>query len=287
MYNCIFVSDLHGSLSRYKKLFQIIEEELPDALFMGGDLLPSGLIKFASKNSILENFFESVFLQQFQILKQKLRDKYPRVFIILGNDDCKADEEAFLKGELLGLWEYAHNKRIEFHDYEIYGYSNIPPTPFLLKDWERYDVSRYVDPGCIHPNEGYRTTEVDIDDIICTTIKDELKRLTAFANFSKSILLFHVPPYRTKLDRADLDGKTYEHVPLDVHVGSIAVQRLIDEKQPLLSLHGHVHESTLLTGIWKDHLGNTIAYNGAHHGEELAVIRFDPSNPDLADRQLV
>jgi len=35
----------------------------------------------------------------------------------------------------------------------------VPPTPFLLKDWEKYDVSAYVDPGCVSPEEGYHRVE--------------------------------------------------------------------------------------------------------------------------------
>ena len=48
-----------------------------------------------------------------------------------------------------------------------------------------------------------------------------------------------------------------DHIPLDVHVGSIAIKRFIEAKQPMLTLHGHVHESTRLTGNWQQHIGNT------------------------------
>jgi len=35
-------------------------------------------------------------------------------------------------------------------------------------------------------------------------------------------------------------------------VGSIAVRRFIEERQPLLTLHGHIHESARLTGDWRE-----------------------------------
>ena len=38
--HCIFVSDLHGHLQKYKNLFKYLEKENPDAVFFGGDLLP-------------------------------------------------------------------------------------------------------------------------------------------------------------------------------------------------------------------------------------------------------
>jgi Icc-related predicted phosphoesterase len=57
MAECIFVSDLHGHTDRYEKLFGIIRKEKPDALFVGGDIMPSPL---ASKNSITERYFDFV-----------------------------------------------------------------------------------------------------------------------------------------------------------------------------------------------------------------------------------
>jgi Icc-related predicted phosphoesterase len=78
-----------------------------------------------------------------------------------------------------------------------------------------------------------------------------------------------------------------DHAPLDVHVGSIAVRRFIEERQPLLALHGHVHESSRLTGSWKDRIGRTVCLSAAHDGPELAVVRFDPTRPEAATRELV
>jgi len=101
------------------------------------------------------------------------------------------------------------------------------------------------------------------------------------------VFLFHAPPYRTKLDRADLDGKTIDHVPLDVHVGSIAVRRFIEQRQPWLTLHGHVHESARLSGDWRDCLGRTRMFSAAHDGPELALVRFDLDDPARASRELL
>ena len=37
---CFFVSDLHGKIDRYQKLFSFIKTEKPAAVFIGGDLFP-------------------------------------------------------------------------------------------------------------------------------------------------------------------------------------------------------------------------------------------------------
>jgi Icc-related predicted phosphoesterase len=78
-----------------------------------------------------------------------------------------------------------------------------------------------------------------------------------------------------------------DHVPLDVHVGSIAIRRLIEDRQPLVTLHGHVHESTGLTSSWRDRIGRTHCFSAAHDGPELALVRFDLDDLERADRQLI
>ena len=287
MPKCYFVSDIHGSLERYRKLFLKIEQEVPTAVFMGGDLLPSGMLMLTSSKDVPKDFINDIIVKGFDTLKEKLKEEYPRIFIILGNDDSKLDEDVFIEGESRGLWEYVHNKKVKFRDYFVYGYSYIPPTPFLMKDWEKYDVSRYVDPGCVPPEEGFHSGKVNKNEHLYSTIKKDIDLLIDKTDISKSILLFHTPPYKTKLDRAALDGKTFEYVPLDVHVGSIAVQRFIDDNQPLITLHGHVHESPRITGSWQDKMGNTYAYSAAHDGKELALVIFDPEFPDKAIRKLL
>jgi len=102
----------------------------------------------------------------------------------------------------------------------------------LLKDWERYDISRHVDPGCL--------------------------------SLEEALFLFHAPPYRTSLDQAALH-----------------------RRQPLVSLHGHVHEPSRLSGSWRDRLGRTYCYSAAWNGPELAVVRFDLERPAEAERLLL
>lgn len=287
MNSYFFVSDLHGSQTRYEKLFNAIETEKPMAIFLGGDLLPSGLFALTSKSETTSNFIRDILFHGFSRLKNILANNYPRVFLILGNDDGKGDENTIKEGEQLGYWEYIHNKKVKLDDYDIYGYSYVPPSPFMLKDWERYDVSRYTDPGCIPPDEGAHFGIVDRKKLIYQTIQKDLQLLTEDHNLENAIILFHTPPYKTNLDRAALDGKMIDHVPLDIHIGSIAVKRFIEKRQPKITLHGHVHESARITGHWHEQLGNTTAISAAHDGSELALVRFNPDNPQSCTRELI
>jgi len=279
---CLFATDLHGRIGRYEKLGAVIRNEQPQAVFVGGDLLPKMGVE--SDDS---DFVHSYIVPFFTRLRNALDSAYPKLFIILGNDDPRSQEECFQKVSARGLWEYIHGQKLTFSRFLIYGYACVPPTPFLLKDWECYDVSRYVPPGSVSPEEGRRSVPVDESRVKWGTIQQDLSSLVTEESLEHAVFLFHTPPYDTSLDRAALDGKTYEHVPLDLHVGSVAVRRFIETRQPLLTLHGHVHESTRLTGDWKIRMGRTICINGAHDGPELALVRFDLESPWDATRELL
>ena len=277
---CFFVSDLHGNTDRYRKLFGAIAKELPGAVFWGGDLLPS-----ANLDSL--DFIDDFLVKRLTQMREELKSKFPRIFLILGNDDGRLCESAVRDAADKGIWEYIHNKKTLFKTYPVFGYSYVPPTPFLLKDWEKYDISRHVDPGSVSPEEGIRSFHQADDAIKYSTIKKDLEELVRDESLEKAIFLFHAPPYKTNLDRAALDGKMIDYVPLDVNVGSIAIQRFIKDRQPLLTLHGHIHEASRLSGSWHDRIGRTRMFTAAYDGPQLALVRFDPGNPDQATRQLL
>lgn len=216
-----------------------------------------------------------------------LKKNYPQFFLILGNDDARSEEEAFCRNEKENLWQYMHLRKTEFEIYSIYGYSCVPPTPFALKDWERYDVSRFLDPGAIPPEEGRFSVALPENESNFPTIQEDLEKLAGLDALTQAIFLFHSPPYQTHLDRAALDGRLVDNAPLDVHVGSIAIRRFIETRQPLVTLHGHVHESARLTGSWQEKIGRTFCFSAAHDGPELAAVCFDPQDPGAAIRHLI
>ncbi|MDD5361345.1 MAG: metallophosphoesterase [Ignavibacteria bacterium] len=285
--NCLFVSDLHGHSKRYDKLFKTILEEKPGIVLIGGDLYPNAYISRIESLIHGNDFIADFFIPRLQELKNSLLDKYPSIYIILGNDDAGNSAGEIVECEKLNLLKYINQKTIEEDGYYFTGYSFVPPTPFRLKDWEKYDVSRYIDPGCVSPEEGMRTIAVDASVIRYSTIQEDLEAFTPDRDFGKSVFLFHSPPYDTNLDYADLEGKFVDYVPLDCHTGSIAIRRFIEKYQPLLTLHGHIHESTRLTGSWKEKIGNTICFNAATDGPELSLIRFNLSDPWSAERVLL
>ena len=282
MRTCLFATDLHGSSERYKKLFRSIVQDRPAVVCLGGDLLPSPWIQDSG-----ENFIQEVLADGFRDLRRTLGEEYPHVLMILGNDDGKLEEQSLVEDEFSGIWHYIHGRSYTFEEYTFYGYSYVPPTPFQLKDWEKYDVGRYVPPGCVSPEEGLRTVAVQDHEVRYGNIAADLQELVGERPLDRAVFLFHGPPHETNLDRAALDDKMIDHVPLDVHVGSVAVRRFIDRKQPYVTLHGHVHESARLTGSWQQQLGRTHVFGAAHDGPELALVRFDLDHPERAERQLL
>jgi len=282
MTNCFFVTDLHGKPDRYRKLFQVMINEKPDAVFFGGDLLPHRMKMVEGFDDFILDFL----FPNLRKIKEVLKEKTPELFMILGNDDARSEEYKFISEYKNGLFHYISQSKIHWNGFTIYGYPFVPPSPFQLKDWEKYDVSRYVDPGCIGPTEGFRTVKTS-EDIEYATIQNDLQELAGKDDLTKAIFLFHTPPYQTALDRAGLDGKMIDHVPMDVHVGSIAVKRFIEERQPMLTLHGHIHESARLTGFWQEKIGNTVAFNAAHDGPELCIVKFNPENLAGSERVVV
>ena len=122
-------------------------------------------------------------------------------------------------------------------------------------------------------NIHYYTAEgilsVEKDDEI--TIEDDLKSLAKKTNPKKTIFVIHSPPWNTKLDMVYPDG---------AHIVSKAVREFIKREQPLLTLHGHAHESFEVSGQFKEAIGKTISINpGSEYDKDiLNAVIFDIYN---------
>jgi Icc-related predicted phosphoesterase len=278
---CVFISDLHGNIKRFKKLFKTIENEKPDGVFIGGDILPNSF----SVNGEIKDFLDKEFFNPIKKIR-KITDKNIRFFVIMGNDDPRVFEKLFMNADKKKIIDYIHLKTVEFNSFFVTGYSFVPPTPFQLKDWERYDVSRFVDVGSVSPEEGIRTVDVEKDEIRFSTISDDLEKIVKNSQTEKTIFLFHSPPYNSNLDYVGVSSKLVDHAPMDIHVGSIAIQRFIEKKQPMLTLHGHIHETVSLTGIWKEKKGKTFSFSGVSDESNFAIVFFDTEKLEKAERKI-
>ncbi len=165
------------------------------------------------------------------IADDRLRPTGRRLFFMLGNDD--PDElRSLLDSAPWGT--HAEGKVVALdddHEMISWGYSNITP-------WHSHREQ----------------TEDQLD----AALRGLVGRLIAP---ERAIVNVHVPPFGTGLDEApmlDADLRVQQSVGQVKFgpVGSTAVRDVLADVQPLLGLHGHIHESP---GMRR--LGRTIAIN--------------------------
>jgi Icc-related predicted phosphoesterase len=181
-----------------------------------------------------EAWFADVMLLTFDrwmaLAEERLAGTDVRCFVMPGNDDPPGVDVAI---ERAARVEACDDRIVEFAGYTMLslGYSNITP----------FDSPRELD-----EDELYSRVErlaLQIDD------------------FAHCIFNLHVPPYASELDNApqldaDLRVVSTAGQPNMIPVGSTAVRELLQRFQPLLGLHGHVHESRGATRI-----GQTLCIN--------------------------
>ena len=78
---------------------------------------------------------------------------------------------------------------------------------------------------------------------------DVLKKLPLPDDMQKTVYIMHMPPAGLRLGQL-----RYQ----DLDIGSVDIYEFLKEKQPLLSLHGHIHESPdTEKGSWMNQIGTT------------------------------
>lgn len=259
MFKLIYTADLHGNEEFYKRLLKKAEDEDANAVVIGGDLCPKGGAQ------VQKIFLEKFMIKLFKDFKQKNKNK--EIYVIMGNDDFRVNLEILENAEKGNILKSIHKKSIKLNkNFNIAGYNFVNPTPFRLKDWEKPDFEGDKIPAQLFLEEIRSVAKED------GTIQNDLEKLKKLFTPKKTIYVIHAPPFNTKLDM----------ITTDTHVGSRAVRKFIEEEQPLLTLHGHIHESPKMSGSWKDKIGNTICINvGSSYPENklnCVVIGIDNLN---------
>ncbi len=284
MKRILYSSDMHGNEVQYRKLIDYAIESSVDALIIGGDLAPKA---FQSKHFVTgqREFFKDRLPQIFS----KLVCERPEcnVFLMMGNDDCAFNLD-MLESYEPNLYRIIHGKRFSLTDeIDLIGYSYVPITPFGIKDWEKFDLSdppdelkmRYAGrkranyrlDGVKSRRNGWEQFEFDQGDEKKDSIQRDLGDDIFTKNPMKTIYAVHTPP----------DGTNLDQIYAGAHVGSFAVRLFIEQHQPYLTLHGHVHETVAVSGNYKDQIGNTLCLTSGNHdvGEKVAVLVFNVDDP--------
>jgi Icc-related predicted phosphoesterase len=269
-----FTSDIHGSEICFKKFINAGKYYEVDAIILGGDIVgkmvvpiversdgtyiaeflgerkvvrqndPESLekLKWAIKNNGFypyyideEKFSQTMADEQkkaavfkeaiteslegwIKFAEERLKGTRIKCFITPGNDDPYFIDEILAKSSVIVNPEeqciYLDNE----HEMISSGYANITPW-HCPRDISEEELAAKL-------------------DRLCSLVK----------NMDRCIFNFHCPPYNTILDIApmldeNLKAVTIGGAIMESNVGSTAVLNAIKKYQPLISLHGHIHES--------------------------------------------
>ena len=72
------------------------------------------------------------------------------------------------------------------------------------------------------------------------SIEEDMVVLRRPQSHQKAIYVMYAPPFCTALDRLTSNKP----------IGSKAIRYFIDEEQPIITLHGHIHESPTVSGTY-------------------------------------
>ena len=275
-----FTSDLHGEEALYQQIPDAAKKSGAEILILGGDLLPSLRSTRRYEEMIPEQrSFVRTFLLPF--LRESLQTRFRRILLIPGNWDPAYPE--IFAAPLEGLVDL-DQKDFRFEGYEFNGYPFVPPTPFRPKDYEKMDDPETPWPPQKNPSY-IRSTQIPytlnpIDPIPYLrgkgTIEKDLERFPAGGDVGKAVYVMHSPPFGTNLD-VIAGGHS---------VGSRSIRKFIETFQPLLALHGHIHEAPRLSGKYLDRIGRTLCLNpgqwqsGEGGSPCLQGVMFDLKDPE-------
>jgi Icc-related predicted phosphoesterase len=269
---CCYASDLHGHAPHYAELLKLAESGHAGAMILGGDLLPRkghGQASLESQTAFVNH--------EFRAFAERVRGEGGVLLCaILGNDDWAGTLPLFRELEAEGLMKLlGRNPLILSDGTRLMGYSFVPPTPFLLKDFEKRDLQNDSSPRGLRRIYATRNGRVEEEDEEAffsnrTSIEEDLAAWDNSKRKTPFIYVMHSPPFGTALDRLH-DGRS---------AGSRAVLRFIQSSRPRLTLHGHIHESPEVSGSFVEELGETLCVNPGQTGDGLSAVLFDTKAPE-------
>ncbi|MEI7779266.1 MAG: metallophosphoesterase [Actinomycetes bacterium] len=288
-----FASDIHGSDQCWRKFLGAGKHYGADAVIMGGDLTGKAIVPIeqAPDGSFRTTFMGEVRAgkteQQLDELMAAIRfnGMYPWLAstaeLELTRDDAELRTRLFDKvivDELKGWMDLADDRMPRYGIDVFVGLGNDDPgscdsvvngaghVTAVNDRIVRVGPHEMISIAYANPTPWDSPRELPEDELY-----DRIHALAEqVENPATAIFNLHAPPYDTGLDTAnemneDLTLKYIGGSPHPIPVGSTAVRQIIEEYQPLLSLHGHIHESRGAVRIGRTMAINTGSeYNSGH-----------------------
>jgi Icc-related predicted phosphoesterase len=293
-----FATDIHGSDRCFRKFLAAAESYEADALVLGGDIAGKGLVPIRSHNGSLSAKVRGEVVTVQRDEEPRLRAEINRLgFYSLIADDKEVEQLESEPGHLDRAFEHAIIEQIE-------GWCRLaeerlaPAVRCIITPGN--DDPKAIDP-VLKAAPRIESPEAELCELgpvllaSCGDVtptpwntereypEEELaRRLEAILDGApagaKVVVNFHCPPYGSGLDfAAELDPQLRPVIrggrPSIVPVGSKAVRDVVKRYQPVVGLHGHIHESKAAQKI-----GSTMCLNpGSDYAADVlrgAIVDF-------------
>lgn len=284
-----FVTDIHGSNVCYRKFLNALRVYSVDVAILLGDLTGKLLIPLVEEPA---GHWSTTFMgHDVQIETQAELDKLKKTIEMVGYYWCQVSLDEFralkadparldalfnqLMMERLEEWLAMADERLAGAPYRVYmapgndDHFEIDPviaaSAAIISANDRvlslgeYEMATFAWTNPTPWDTPREKPDQELDPMLEALIAQVKDKRNAIFNF-------HAPPFGSALDLApELSANLVQAADRKVHVGSQAVARAIQKHQPLLGLHGHIHESR---GIQK--IGRTTIVNpGSEYSEGI------------------
>lgn len=267
-----FTSDLHGSEKCYKKFINAARIYKANVLVVGGDLTGKRIVpivKQADKTYKMRFLGEDLLLKnEGELEKAKKQIKSVGYYVHVADESeiqaLREDEEKLQERFAESMTETIANW-VRFAEEKLKG-SGVKVYMMPGND-DDYSIDPLLEghDAVVNPNDkivlindhemlslGYanmtpwRCPRDITEDELASKIEGLASKVS---RMDRAIFNIHVPPYKTTIDLApELDEKLRPKAAggggvIMGNVGSTAVRNAIEKHQPLLGLHGHIHDS--------------------------------------------
>jgi uncharacterized protein len=273
-----FATDLHGSERCFRKWLNAAAVYEAQVLVLGGDLTGKVLVPL-----VADSGQDAAELEE-QRARIRITGRYPVVVTAEEQAQIEADpavlDSRFQEAmeDTLRAWVELADERLAGTDVAVFTMLGNDDAPRLADVLRSASSSTYAEDGIVELPGGFEmasfgystptpwnTPRELTEEELAPRLTELLDRLRDPA---RAIVNLHCPPAGTHLDQAaKLDADLRPVVDASglvmASVGSTAVRDAIERYQPMLGLHGHVHESP-----GTERLGNTLCINpGSEYGD--------------------
>jgi Icc-related predicted phosphoesterase len=303
MTRILFASDFHGSEACFRKFISAASHYEADVLIAGGDVTGKAMVPIVHQGN--GRYRGTLFGRKEEPATQEELANFKRVIsntgfypIVLEPDEASALEADKDLLEMRFEAEMVNRVRDWLTWAESKLFASRIPLYFMPGNDDLYSIDAVIaEFDQVHNPDGKRYWIDDDHELVgisnanmtpwkCArdveedVLEKRLEELAALLEYPpRAVVDLHVPPYKSGLDVCpeldeNLKVKTLGGQVLMKPVGSTAVRKFIEKMQPLLSLHGHIHESPGYTRI-----GRTLSINaGSEYAEGIlraAIINLE------------